>query len=433
MTAYIILALSFLGVILGGRPFAKLQWAHIYLFDWIAAVWLLTSLSRITKQSVVDFVKANKWIVLYFLYGLFLLFIDFFSSDFKTTPFNRVAQHSIIFVYPLIWVFIGFESVKINPNLTSKVVISILISYFTSHVLYIFFPGSLEFSIGFVIIVFIIDFLSRNSRLENFKGLLLLPVLFIPFWQMWGSYVSRTGLLELLLSIILLPFVIFRRNCKRSFWISAGMLLILLVGFAVVSENRSASGGNFVQRVRSDFFQGTLHGDDLEPSEPSEHVYHARFRTYVWKTTLSDWWERPLLGRGFIPEIPSALEPGVKNIGGYFHVKDAPPVSGAHNSYLTILARMGPIGLGLLLLALGSWFKKGYDRKGLLNAALFVIPLFELFRAFFNIGIEAPQSSVILWFCYGIGLCGWNEKCNKELIKYRSVSNTTYCVDKEPI
>jgi O-antigen ligase len=126
----------------------------------------------------------------------------------------------------------------------------------------------------------------------------------------------------------------------------------------------------------------------------------------MWKTALRDWRSHPVLGIGFLPEVPSYVQPWAPNTGNYesFH---APPVSGPHNSYLSVLARMGLVGSGLFL-----WLMVVLLRQAIALARehphaipellLLFIPLNGAVHAFFNVGFESPHRCMILWLVSGM-------------------------------
>ncbi|MBK9292965.1 MAG: O-antigen ligase family protein [Oligoflexia bacterium] len=397
---FILISLVFWGVIIFSRAFVKYEIFGIYILEVVAIVWLLINFKQIKFLKIKEYFIKNKYLVFYFLYGSFLLLLDFFSPEFKATPFNRVAQHSIIFVFPVIWTFIGFMTQKINPMYSTLVLLCVVVTYIINHLINILgyaLPGSF---LGLILIVPILYFLSLSGKKHWLYATGISLILFTPFWKMWGESFSRTGLVQVAFCTTILPFLFFKKSIKRTIFIVCFLNFVFLAGFAAVALSNHMDGQDFITNTKNDFYKAALHGDDVYPGEQK---FNARFRTFVWKQTVLDWLERPLLGVGFIPETPSYLEPNFKNVGGYFNEIGAPPVNGAHNSFLTILARMGPIGLVLLLIYLFKWWvhSRGIS-NAIMNKYLILIPILSLISSLFNLGIESPHNSVIMWFCMGL-------------------------------
>ena len=147
------------------------------------------------------------------------------------------------------------------------------------------------------------------------------------------------------------------------------------------------------------------HGEDT-PGDPKSRIIEFRVRRYMWNSAFSQWLRSPIIGIGFLPEVPSDIQPGAPNVGGYQAV-GTPPVSGPHNSYLSILTRMGVIGFilfGWLMAALlrRAWALIGQHPQTIPDLLLIVIPLNGLIHAAVNVGLESPHHCMLLWLVAGM-------------------------------
>ncbi|MBI3543211.1 MAG: hypothetical protein HY075_08065, partial [Deltaproteobacteria bacterium] len=116
------------------------------------------------------------------------------------------------------------------------------------------------------------------------------------------------------------------------------------------------------------------------------------------------------------PEVPSSIRPGVKNDGNFdvsadvhFARYNGKPVSGPHNSYLTVLARMGLLGaaaFAAFLAALGAaiWRRARAGRIGLAELLAITLCFDGLFYALFNTGFESGYNCYLLWLAAGMCL-----------------------------
>ena len=146
------------------------------------------------------------------------------------------------------------------------------------------------------------------------------------------------------------------------------------------------------------------HGEDLPDWQNPKH-FQFRTRKFMWQMAFADWQHNRLFGIGFIPEVPSYVRPGFINKGGFVDYGD-PPVSGPHNSYLSVLARMGLVGLALLMvLAWQSFLKvRSITHGGAVGFAdlfLIFVPLDGAVHAMFNVGFESPHKCMIMWLFMG--------------------------------
>lgn len=242
---------------------------------------------------------------------------------------------------------------------------------------------------------------------------------FFPVWSWWYvGRMKRTGLLELLVFLVLTPWLISNKkkitsdSCRRILQ-TALMLLVLCFGILATSfmKHRSSSeqvSSQFSNVVRGDFFESMQAYEDV-PYSKEEPRFQARSRKLWWTSALKQWEAHPIIGIGFISEVPTHFLPhventveGMRSLKNIFHDLRESPLSGPHNSYLSILTRMGLVGLGIFFLIAIMWFRKVLflDRNWQFPF-LILIPVAGALHAAVNIGFEAPHNCILFWFFLG--------------------------------
>jgi hypothetical protein len=157
-------------------------------------------------------------------------------------------------------------------------------------------------------------------------------------------------------------------------------------------------------KIMNNAMKSLQHSEDVpDASNPRPFQFHMR--KFLWQTAIADWRQNRIFGIGFILEVPSYMRPGWPNIGGFVDKND-PPVSGPHNSYLSVLARMGIIGLVLLIILTVQTFRSisalFRERPVSFTDAFFiVVPVNGAIHAVFNVGFESPHRCMLMWLFIG--------------------------------
>ena len=146
------------------------------------------------------------------------------------------------------------------------------------------------------------------------------------------------------------------------------------------------------------------HGEHV-PTAEDPTPFQFRARGFMWRRAIKDWRQNPLFGIRFIPEVPSYIRSWRANTGGFPWPND-PPTSGPHNSYLSVLARMGIIGFVFLTMIAFVWLRTVFRlcREGsmdLIDLFFIFVPLNGAVFAFFNVGFESPHNCVLMWLFLG--------------------------------
>jgi O-antigen ligase len=152
--------------------------------------------------------------------------------------------------------------------------------------------------------------------------------------------------------------------------------------------SRTKVGGDFVESAAGELVSGTVNYSD----DPNAH-----FRFLAWLEALQRFSAQPHIGEGY--GIPFEFE--LSNM-------DPRP----HNTYLTVLYKMGLLGAVPLIAVLGSFHWKGWkslsmlkgDGNGLILYILLVSQLVMCAYGFLNLLLESPFLASIYWLMLGAGM-----------------------------
>ncbi len=462
-----ILFIAFAGVLAGDISFGKLRVGPVYILELLTGFWVLANIRPLLRTAtyIHKFPRTYFLILVFFAWGMTLFIADLFTQTIAQPM--RFFQHAIIFAYPAIWITMGLVSYAHFTKFTVKLLWCILglhvftylfwtLQYWGFHNL----PVEYSISSGPLVSIVLVWLLTEFYNQKSWKfGLLSFAVgcfVFAPFWSMWGYSVQRTSLLQLIMLILFASYLYNKKSLRNVVLVACTAFLIFGIGLAIKStyfskvevalqtqnalpEQKpsviSRLSNSLISRIsRSlyfDFYESMQHGEDVNsPTEKQTGpAFQARFRKFSWETATRDWLESPVWGRGFVPEIPSYVTPERLNDGN-FEYPGAPPISGPHNSFLTILARTGIIGFFIFVVALAGWLICAFNNLGIdlgnhlrkyrifenlsgpnqtskgspgpIDLALFGIGMAGLIHGFFNVSLESPYRCALFWFCFGV-------------------------------
>lgn len=180
----------------------------------------------------------------------------------------------------------------------------------------------------------------------------------------------------------------------------AGSLVALAIAVVILDPTinvtgREVSAGQFADNVAS------IVSGEGEGELGGNVEWRLEHWERVWKGVNDD---VPLIGHGFGPNLAEMYRIPQSDIG----------LRNAHNSHLTILARMGWVGAGLWLLLWAFWFgeleatRRRFRARGLralsgLAAWAMVAVLAIMVNAVFDPTLEGPQVAIWLWAIFGLG------------------------------
>jgi len=458
-----LIVIATMGVMVGYRRFTKLEFGPFYTLEVLFLSWAACVSLTPFYRSLVEFCRLSKPTLLFTAWGVGLLCCDLVISRSSGTMslFPRIAQHALTILYPVMWTWVGYWCFTTGPRFTRRLVIAL----FVANVLPNFFGENVtNIAVGPLLSLSFIGVLHR-FRWDAYHGYLkagqILLVLglalftFLPFWLTWATDVQRTSLLILFNTFIFVPLILKSKDesfwhCLRTTTLSFGIFILGLAVYSYGKHHPFRVAPSPQQQTHNEHVTLKAHGaqSDLSiVSAPSDHTrptqfnarishpqlgdltmkklfngfYHPedldgsnefrfpmmRTRRHMWRTALMDWRKHPIVGVRFGPEVPSEVAPGWKNAGG-FETPYAPPVTGPHNSYLSILARTGLIGAFLFAWMLIRFFRQAWGVHhtsqpiGLFELLIFMVPLNGAIHALLNVGLESPPRAMLMWFFIGI-------------------------------
>jgi O-antigen ligase len=140
---------------------------------------------------------------------------------------------------------------------------------------------------------------------------------------------------------------------------------------------------------------------NVEEKDGTVTYSYMRWRAHLWRQAWYGFTDRPWIGHGFGPRVVTTLVDGKPAIYAERWI------SGPHNSYLTLLFRVGALGaipLVVMLLAMAFWgirswalarFRLGFPET---VSAIF---LSAAAYAVFNVGLENPHNGNWFWIFLG--------------------------------
>lgn len=420
------------------RSFVKFRFGPLYLLELVFFIGLVCFLSRAKRIELGKIRGVALCLLAFGVWGFLRLLLDFTVFAAPTlVPIERTVQYAILFVYPVLWIFLGFLQNQVDDDYSNVIAGAALLTTIPN------FWGArvIHLSFGPLMVVPLVYFSAklltkRFSLRENLNRILLTVGLFfltfVPFWEMWLNYMQRTNFAMLAIAIVMLPFLIRTKNYSKQLAVSLVVLLFagtILGGFAYYYFTRCEvesffhRNANVIQMLRSggaklECSSTNLRFNSFIPSsfqkgeDDSEDLnapvsIKLRSRMFMWENTWNHWKEKPVLGRGFRIDMPSFLRENYPNLPNSVVSGDG-PVTGSHNSYLQILARMGIIGITLFLLFTVALFKNfaqyflTQKETSFPDVLMFVLVFNGFLYAIVNVGFESPHVAFPIWLFAGI-------------------------------
>ncbi|MDH3539439.1 MAG: O-antigen ligase family protein [Acidimicrobiia bacterium] len=145
-----------------------------------------------------------------------------------------------------------------------------------------------------------------------------------------------------------------------------------------------------------------------EASAGGRYDNTTQWRLALWKLVSKDvlQTERVLAGFGFGENLALRFD--------FESESESVPLRNPHNSHLSVLARMGTVGMALWIAMFATWYmglirarrqflELGEDRRANLALWLMLGVSGILINAFFDPTLEGPQVGIILWLLFGAG------------------------------
>jgi O-antigen ligase len=199
---------------------------------------------------------------------------------------------------------------------------------------------------------------------------------------------ARTIFVELVFALLIMMIASSSGKLRlsvRSLRLLAGVTVVLFLLVWAAAQTRT--GSTFVERAEIELVSGTLNYSD----DPN-----ATFRLMAWFEAFQRFTESPILGEAY--GIPFKFD---------LDESDARP----HNTYLTVLYKMGVVGLTPLVLLLAGFHWSGWSNLRRLHLAsegvvLYALLIGQLLMCLFgvlNLLLESPFLASIFWLTIGVG------------------------------
>lgn len=397
--AHLIVLVAATGVTCYYGDFVKVRVGPLFLLEFLFLLWVPLAIASGGPHTP-SLIRPLRAAALFFLWGSLIAVVDILFRRHALADGRaalRMAQHMILFTYPLMWLGVGAWCARSDWRLARLLALAVLAANVIPNLLG---HNIANYSIGPLIAIPLMLATAKAGRKPRDWAVVLLLglVAFTPFWRMWlAGEMQRTSFL-LLVFLMTTTALLLRRPLKLGI-----PLALLLAGFLAGSF---ASG----DPVSKSFFAAMQKNEDI-PYAGNPAPFQARARRFWWKTALSDWTANPVIGIGFIPELPSFLEENMPNnwesVQNNPRLRSSAPVSGPHNSYLSVLARMGLVGLlifgGLAFDCIRRAWRLVRNREPDLTSLLIVlVPMAGALHALLNVGFEAPHNCMVMWLFAGM-------------------------------
>jgi len=377
-----------LGTVTYAKDFAYIRVPHTPLF--VTDITLAVLLYSLARRFGLRWARPRRFwsksLLAYVVIGCLCLLRGLHSED------KMLAVRDFGLVFYVLFLFVGIYVVR-TWDAIRRFFLIVIVGAILSTLNGIFWfmsaqPGQRRFiSFGiFVLTALVGTFICTTQRI-------------IPRWVGWplacllatGVLLANARTLYLGLGLSLLVMLIITPSAKGGtplqrlkIAVSIGLAAVLL---ALVLSQTSV-GSAFLERTESELISGTFHYED----DPN-----GTFRIMAWIEALQRFQNSPLLGEGYgIPFV--------------FELDDSDPRP--HNTYLTVLYKMGLLGLLPLLLFLSYIQWKGWkvwraftdSRESVLLYTILVVQLVICAFGCLNLLLESPFLASIFWLSAGLTL-----------------------------
>jgi O-antigen ligase len=235
--------------------------------------------------------------------------------------------------------------------------------------------------------------LRRRARIFTLLGLLLVVA---------AGTQSRGGFVA---AILVLAVVFYLARHVRGLMLGVVGLAVLVAILAAALDvkfqldRRELSVEQVLENIQS---------VSEEASTGGRYDNTTQWRLELWNLVSEDVLrtERVLTGFGFGENL--ALRFAFEN------ESESVPLRNPHNSHLSVLARMGTVGMALWIAMFATWYmglirarrqflELGEDRRARLALWLMLAVSGILINAFFDPTLEGPQVGILLWLLFGAG------------------------------
>ena len=253
-------------------------------------------------------------------------------------------------------------------------------------------------AIGLTFLLIVVGPSASKELRQKATGLTLLGLLLV----LAAGTQSRGGFLA---AVLILTVVFFAARHARGAMLGVLVLAILVAILAAAldvkfqMDRRELSVDQVLENFQS---------VGSEARSGSQFDNTTQWRLNLWNLVVEDVFvgERVWTGFGFGENLALRYD--------YQTPDESVPLRNPHNSHLSVLARMGTVGMALWIAMFATWFgglvrarrqfrELGEDRRAALSLWLMLAMTALLVNAFFDPTIEGPYVGIPLWSLFGVG------------------------------
>jgi O-antigen ligase len=356
----------------------------IFVTEIVLGITLLGLLLRVSRGRKIPSTPLNFPILLFLLLGTFHFMNNVFANGLLAARDYAMTYYSL-FYFVVLCYFAEIENVeKFFLFFFVGSVIATLsgLAYFLhlpEERRYIFYGAFVLFC--FLFVVNVIRFGILRNKMHTYFSLLVL-LIGVTLYNARNVYVAL--LVSTAFGLLIQRKILSGQRLLRGRRTLRMLLLaaVVLVGFYLLSPTFRL----FIDTSYRQFISGTIdYTEDL----------NARFRFAAWAEAYSRFTENPVLGEGF--GIPFTFE-GVEI--------DARP----HNTFLTVLYKMGLVGFLLFLLILFIFFKGAITKCRTVKDikirayvySLLIVQFCMCVTGMFGLLLETPFAGAMFWINMGL-------------------------------
>jgi len=248
-------------------------------------------------------------------------------------------------------------------------------------------PGQrryLGYGIYLVVALIVVTLLTVNKVLKR-GGWVVATVLFLGLllFNARAAYFAMAGSF----GIVLLIGARLQKRHDLFARLKLGLTLATVFGATILALSYTGLGAAFIDRSEDEVMAAIL-----QPSEDPT----SQFRLLAWAEAINRFADHPLFGEGYGTPFTFAI-----------YNDDPRP----HNTYLTVLYKMGLAGFipFVLLLAMFFWrscrilLSHRYDKQALMVYILSLVVVAQCLNGLFNYIVESPFTASIFWLSIGMG------------------------------
>lgn len=396
--AFALLLLQVAGLAGFNRSFAYLHLGPIYITEAVLASLLLLAALRLRARPAIhlprDLMAASALVLTlaYLVWGGIRLLPGLFGPAPILDVFRNFGVVHYALFAPLAYYIVGADPGRRLRLLLTAIVACSTITNLVTLGVFVATSGSASVDAYSKIIsgqaalfaVFAAAILLARLQFREHRAAGVLALL-----ALQGAFIYLSGHRSAVLALgAVVAVLVVGPNRKALLLAGVGAVMALLLSL-VLFEPARALASAFALKYRT-LWSGTT----ME--------WNALWRYLYWNRVLDFWSDAPILGHGFVPDLstlaPIALPPGQERVD-------------PHNSYLTVLARLGIVGLFLLTMSIlagaGALVRRARTApaprlRSVALACAASLAAIVVFAAM-NVTLEGPYHGIFLWLFLGAG------------------------------